>query len=143
LGEDFGIAGAGRGFAVVLGKFQRVWKKKRVEARGGAGETVAGVKSGEALFFWAEAELREEGAIFQGGGDDTLAESGDGFGDEADALLVFRGKKKWTEEGAMDAITESELGGTEAVEKLFGEMGRIAERGEERFAPMLGRLGRR
>jgi len=87
--------------------------------------------------------LGEESAIFERGGDYALAESGDGFGDEADALLVFRGEKKWAEERTMDAITESELGGTEAVEKLFGEMGRIAERGEERFAPMLGRLGRR
>jgi len=129
LGEDFGIAGAGRGFAVVLGKFQRVWEKKRVEARGGAGEAVAGVKSREALFFWAEAELREQCAIFQGGGDHALAESGDGFSDDANALLVFRGKKKRAEERAMNAIAESELGGAQLVKKLVGETGRIAKRG--------------
>jgi hypothetical protein len=98
------------------------------------------VKTHEALFFGAEAELGEESAIFECGGDYALAESGDGFGDDADALLVFRGEKKWTEERAMDAIAERELGGAQAVEKLFGEMGRIAERGEERFAPTFGRL---
>src|SRR6266853_6555628 len=97
LREDLGIAGASGRLAVVLGKFQRVWEKKSVEARGGAGEAVAGVKSGEALLFGAEAELREEGAIFQGGGDYALAESSDGFSDDANALLVFRGEKKRTE----------------------------------------------
>jgi hypothetical protein len=141
LREDFGITSAGRRFAVVLGKFQRVREKKGVEARCGAGEAVAGMEARKALFFWAEAELGEESAIFERGGDYALAKSGDGFSDDADALLVFRGEKKWAEERAMDAITESELGGAESVEKLFGEMGRIAERGEERFAPTLGRLG--
>src|SRR6266853_2874659 len=123
LREDLGIAGASGRLAVVLGKFQRVWEKESVEARGGAGETVAGVKAHEALFFWAEAELGEESAIFERGGDYALAKGGDGFGDDANSLLVFRGEKKWTEERAMDAITESELGGAEAVEKLLGELG--------------------
>jgi hypothetical protein len=87
--------------------------------------------------------LREEGVIFQSGGDYALAESGDGFGDDADALLVFRGEKKRTEEGAMNAIAESELGGAQLVEELVGETGRLAKRGQQGFAPMLGRLGRR
>src|SRR6266853_2738176 len=129
LREDLGIAGASGRLAVVLGKFQRVWEKKSVEARSGAGEAVAGVKAGEALFFGAEAELGEESAIFERGGDYALAKSGDGFGDDTNALLIFRGKKKRTEEGAMNAIAESELGGAQLVEELVGETGRLAKRG--------------
>jgi len=101
------------------------------------------VKAHKALFFGAEAELGEESAIFERGGDYTLAKSGDGFGDDANSLLVFRGEKKWAEERAMDAIAESELGGAQLVQKLVGETGRSAERGQQGFAPMLGRLGRR
>src|SRR6267154_2058315 len=141
LREDFGIAGAGGRFAVVLGKFQGVWEEKSVEARCGAGEAVAGVKAHEALFFWAEAELGEESAIFERGGDYALAKGGDGFGDDANSLLVFRGEKKRAEERAMDAITESELGGAQLVEELVGETRRFAKRGQQGFAPMLGRLG--
>jgi hypothetical protein len=79
------------------------------------------VESREALFFGAQAELREKGAIFKSGSDYTFAESGYRFGDDANALLVFGRKKKRAEEWAMDTIAESELGGSQALEELVSE----------------------
>jgi hypothetical protein len=143
LRERFRISRTGGRFAIVLGKFEGIGEKEGVEARGGAGKAVAGVKASEALFFRAEAELREEGAVFECGGDCTLAESGDGFGNNAHALLVFGREKKRAKERAMDAIAEGEFGGAQALEELISETRRIAERGKQGFAPKLRRPGRR
>src|ERR1700688_2988173 len=80
--------------------------------------------------------------IFHRGDGDALSQSSDGFGDDADALLVFWRKKKRPQEWAMDTIAEGELRCAKSREKEIGEARRIAERGQERFAPDVRGLGR-
>src|SRR5260370_7532335 len=100
MAENFGARlrgrGTGRGFAVVFGEFEGVREKKSVEARRGAGEAVTGVEAREAFFFGAEMELREQGAIFQGGGEGALAEGGGCLCDHANILLFFSLEAKRT-----------------------------------------------
>jgi len=143
---------AGWGFAVVLGKFQASLGRKRGNAsrrEAVAGEAVAGVKSGEALFFGAEAgNWREEGAIFQGGGDYALAETRRmaSATKAGNALLVFRGEKKWGGgKGQWNGSPKVSLAARRSVRKnCSAKMGaNLPRRGEERFAPMLGRAGDR
>ncbi len=87
--ECFGVAGAGRRFTIVFGKFQGVRQKKSVETRSRAGETIAAVLARQAFLFRAQTELREQGAIFERGSNNPFAKSGDRFGNDPNALLVF------------------------------------------------------
>src|SRR4029077_8751226 len=139
----FGVAGAGGRFAIVFGKLQRVGKKKGVEAGCSAGEAVNGVETREAFFFRPQMKLGKQRAIFQCGGDYALAESGDSFSNDANALLLFGREEKGAQEGAMDAISEGELGFAQAREKLIGEAWCIGEHKQQLFAPMFGGFGGR
>src|ERR1700681_1832122 len=80
--------------------------------------------------------------IFHRGGGDPLSQSGDSLRNNANALLLFWRKKKRPQEWAMDTIAEGELRRAKSREKEIGEARRIAERGQERFAPDLRGLGR-
>src|ERR1700688_3975013 len=96
-----------------------------------------------AFFFGPQMELSEERAIIQSGGDYALAESGDGFSDDANTLLVFGREKERAQEGAMNAVSEGKPGFAQAREKLIGKAGRIGEHRQQRRAPMLGGFGGR
>src|SRR6202158_6417261 len=86
-------------------------------------------------------ELSEERAIVQRGGGYALAESGDGFRDDANLLLLFGRKEKGAQKGTMNAVSESEPGFAEAGEELIGKAGRIGEHRHQRFAPVFGGVG--
>src|SRR6266849_2862729 len=139
LGKRFGVAGAGGRFAVVFGALERVGKKKGIQTRGGAREAIAGVQAREALFFGAEVELREEAAICEGGRGDALPPRGNGFGDDANALLVFRRKKEWAQERAMHAIAKGEL--LASVRQVWRRWKTGRRRWSSDFGPSTFRLG--
>src|SRR5262249_9599223 len=129
-------------FPIVLSKFEGLGEQEGIEARSGASESVAGVQAGQALFLGTQTELREQRRLVHGGGCDAFAESGDGFSDDANACFIFRRKKEWAEEGAMDAIAEGELGVAQLSIELLGETGSVTEHGQEGFAPLLGGFGK-
>jgi hypothetical protein len=81
------------------------------------------VEAREAFFFGAQMELSEKRTVVQRGAGHALAESADGFRDDANLLLLFGREKKRAQEGTMNAVSESEPGLAEAREELIGEAG--------------------
>ena len=61
-------------------------------------------------------------ASCQSSGDHALAQIGNRFGYDANALLVFRRKEKRAEERTMHAVAKSELDCAQPREKLAGEI---------------------
>jgi hypothetical protein len=51
--------------------------------------------------------LGEEASILQSRGDDTLADIGNRFSNNADALFILQRQEKWTEKRAVDAVAKS------------------------------------
>jgi hypothetical protein len=84
------------------------------------------MKARETFLLGPQTELREQGAIFERGGDNAFAKGGDCLSDNTNALLVFRRKKKGPEERAMDAIAEGKFGRAQPLEKLLRKTPRIA-----------------
>jgi hypothetical protein len=98
-------------------------------------------EAGEALFSGTQMQLGEQFGIFESGGDDAFAEVGDGFGDDADALLVFGAEKKWAKERAVDAIAEGEFFDAEPVEKFCGQVRGLLQKRLKEVVPGLGGIG--
>ena len=91
IGESFGVARSRRGLGVVFGELKRIGKQERVEARRGAGSSVARIDSSEPFFIRAQRCLREQRRICERLLYDALAERGDRFGNFADARVVVGG----------------------------------------------------
>ena len=73
--------------------------------------------------------MREEIRICESRGDDPLAEIGNRFSNDADALFVLQRKKEWTEKRAVDAVAKGEFGVAEACEKFLEKSGDFASAG--------------
>ena len=86
-------------------------------------------------------KLREKRRHFESSGDDALAEIRNGFGDNANAALVFGRKKKRAKEWAMDAIAEREFRVAQAREKFGGEIRILSKNGPKQGVPVFGRTG--
>jgi hypothetical protein len=51
-------------------------------------------------------QLREKIGIGQSRGGDALSEIGNRFGNNPDALFIFKRQEKWTEKGTVDAVAK-------------------------------------
>ena len=87
-------------------------------------------------------KLCEKMFVFESGGDDALAKIRDRFRNGADALFVFRRKKKWAQKRAVDAVAESEFCVAHPFEQIFRESGHAQKRSLQNLVPLFGGIVR-
>ena len=108
--ERFRVAGAGRSFTVVFGTFQGIRQQERIETRGRGGAPISDGQAREAFFFRAQMQLGENRGPASPRAAETvtrLAEIGNRFSNNADALFILQRQEKWTEKRAVDAVAKS------------------------------------
>ena len=121
--ECFRVTRAGWRFSVVFGKFQRIGKQKGVQSRRRTRRAEAYGDSCQALFFFAQVELRKKMSVVQGGDHHPFAKLGDGLRYRAHMLFVFGREKKRPQEGAVNAVAKSQVGSAHTPEQILRKPG--------------------
>ncbi len=80
--------------------------------------------------------------VLESGAGDALAKVRDCFRDSSHARFVFRRKKKWAQERAMNAVAKGEPGSAHALEQIFRERGHTQKRAFKYDVPLLRRGSR-